>query len=101
MAFLRYLLDTNILLAVIHDNPLGQYITATYPLRRQRVRPLLCIVSEGEIRSLAAQFGWGAAKMQALEQMLLLDLDLIDVSATGIIEAYVKIELASLAHPPG
>jgi len=95
-----YLLDTNIILALVRDRQFGKFIQSTYGVMHQSDRPLLCIVSEGEIRSLAAQFGWGAVRMQALEQ-LLLDADVVDLSQPGLVQAYVEIELASLAHPPG
>jgi hypothetical protein len=57
MAAALYLLDTNILLALIRNGPLGQYIDATYALRNQASKPLIIAVTKGEIRSLARQFG--------------------------------------------
>src|SRR5258708_19717346 len=95
-----YLLDTNIILALVRDRPFGKFIQSTYRVMHQPDRPLLCIVSEGEIRSLAAQFGWGAVRMQAL-QKLLLDADVVDLSQPGLFQPYVNIDLASPPHPPG
>lgn len=95
-----YLLDTNILLALIRGSRLGQYIDATYRLLQQLNRPLLCIVSEGEMRSLAVQFRWGPRKVQAMER-LLLQVRIWDLSRAGIIPAYVQVDLASRAYPAG
>src|SRR5437016_1953256 len=95
-----YQLDTSILLALIRDRQLGRYIEATYQLQQQTNRPLLCIVSDGEIRSLAARLGWGPRKVQAMEQ-LLLRLTIWDLSRRRVVQAYVEIDLASRAHPTG
>ncbi len=95
-----YQLDTSILLALIRDRQLGRYIEATYQLQQQTNRPLLCIVSDGEIRSLAARLGWGPRKLQAMEH-LLLRLTIWDLSRHGVVQAYVEIDLASRAYPAG
>jgi predicted nucleic acid-binding protein len=70
MASPLYLLDTNILVALIRAGPLGQFIDATYKLHGQPYKPLICVVTKGEVRSLARQFGWGATKRQALADLV-------------------------------
>ena len=62
-----YLLDTNILLHLIRGKSTGVYIDATFQLRQQLYTPLICVVTHGEIWSLARENGWGQAKRLALE----------------------------------
>jgi hypothetical protein len=47
------LLDSNILLQYIRANPLAIVIEARYALRSASPVPLISIVSEGELRTLA------------------------------------------------
>lgn len=70
LASLRYLLDTNILVAYIRAGDLGRWIEAAYQLRSTPMIPLVSIVTHGEIRSLALQRGWGAARIRALDALL-------------------------------
>jgi tRNA(fMet)-specific endonuclease VapC len=95
-----YQLDTSILLAVIRNGQLGRYIEATYQPLQPPDRPLLCIVSAGEIRSLAARLGWGPRKLQTMERLLFWS-DIWDLSRAGVVQAYVDIDLASRAHRAG
>jgi hypothetical protein len=48
-----YLLDTNILVAYVRAGPLGESIESTYGLRQPGFKPLICVVSVGEMLSLA------------------------------------------------
>jgi hypothetical protein len=57
-----YLLDTNILVHFVRDDRLGQYINAKYALLMVEPRPLVSIVTVGELGSLAEQLQWGRAK---------------------------------------
>ncbi len=101
MAVPLFLLDTNILVALIRGGQLGQYIDTTYQLRGQPYKPLICVVTKGEVLSLARQFGWQAAKLQALAQLLQNDVVVVDIDQTAVIDAYVEIEWVSHNHPVG
>ena len=48
-----YILDTNILVHFVRDDKLGQYIKAKYALLMGEPRPLVSIVTVGEMGSLA------------------------------------------------
>lgn len=48
-----YLLDTNVLLFLARGGALGQHIDARFGLRAARQRPLVCVVSHGEVWVLA------------------------------------------------
>ncbi len=54
-------------------------------------------MSKGEIYSLAIQFGWGAKKLQALDE-LLRKLPLVDINDERIIREYAEIEAYGLGR---
>jgi predicted nucleic acid-binding protein len=83
-------LDTNVLVALVRNNPLGQRIGATLGLRERAERPLISIVSVGESLGLARQFGWEESKVDRLRQ-LLTALVVVDVSRPGVTDRYAEI----------
>jgi tRNA(fMet)-specific endonuclease VapC len=95
-----YLLDTNILLHLIRGKATGATIDATYQLQKHTYTPLICIVTHGEIWTLARENGWGPAKRHALEVMLN-NLVTVDIHSDAVIEAYVEIEYVSRRVPGG
>jgi tRNA(fMet)-specific endonuclease VapC len=90
-----YLLDTNIIVALMRANPLGRFIEATYGLRAPLNRGLISVVTVGEMLSLARQFGWGGGKVNALEA-LLDQLVWIDINDHQILDAYGELDHESL-----
>ncbi|MBV9852862.1 MAG: type II toxin-antitoxin system VapC family toxin [Armatimonadetes bacterium] len=86
-----YLLDTNILLAYVRYGLLGRYIEATYHLYTLQPSPIISIVTEGEIRAPALKFGWGSAKVAAL-QRLLNALTVVPLPFRNAIDAYATID---------
>lgn len=64
-----YLLDTNILVHLVRRDALGQTILANYALLTLEPKPLISIVTDGELRSLTYQFAWGE---QRIDQALFL-----------------------------
>jgi predicted nucleic acid-binding protein len=101
MASPLYLLDTNILVALIRAGPLGQFIDATYQLRGQPHKPLICAVTKGEVRSLARLFGWGSGKRQALLDLVQNELVSVDIDQPAILDAYEELDWVSLNWPGG
>lgn len=95
-----FLLDTNIVLALVRGGPLGTYVDERFGLRAARERPLVSVVTHGEIRVLARRNGWGERKMKALDNALD-NLVTVDISHPSVIDAYVEIDLFSQAHPDG
>lgn len=95
-----FLLDTNVLLALIRGKALGRYIDVTHRLRDRLNRHLVCVVSHGEIWTLADQNGWGDEKCDALRVMLD-NLVTVDISSQAVIDAYVEVVRAARSSPGG
>ena len=66
-----YLLDTNILVHLVRRDALGQEILANYALLTIEPKPLISVVTDGELRSLTYQFGWGEQRVD--QALFLLD----------------------------
>lgn len=97
-----YLLDTNILVHYIRRDDLGQQIEAVYGLLVTPIVPLLSIVTEGEVRSLAIQWSWGAPRLQQLNFLLSL-FSVVSLDYNGLISAYAVIDAhsKSIGHAMG
>jgi tRNA(fMet)-specific endonuclease VapC len=95
-----HLLDTNVVLALVRGNALGHRIDAQFGLRAARNRPLLCVVSIGELRVLAREHRWGSAKLSALQEAID-NLVVVDISVPVVLDAYVELDVASQRHPDG
>jgi hypothetical protein len=54
-----YLLDTSVILPLVRGSALGRYIDQRFRLRSATQRPLVSVVSLGEVRVLAARNGSG------------------------------------------
>lgn len=89
-----YLLDANILLALVRDNDLGKYLDATYGLTTRANVSFVCIVTVGEMYALAMKFKWGAAKQTVLNAVLNRYL-WIDLDDPALLHAYAEIDAAS------
>jgi predicted nucleic acid-binding protein len=92
----RYLLDTNILVHLIRQDATGQQIRDAYAPLLADPRPVLSVVTDGEIRSLAYQWHWGEAKKEQM-RFLLGYFDRVGVDAPQILEAYAVIDAHSEA----
>ncbi len=62
-----FLLDTNVVLHLVRGNALGKHLATTFDLMNSVHRPLVSVVTHGELRLIAARNGWGADKLNALE----------------------------------
>lgn len=89
-----YMLDTNIIMALVRGRELGRYIDQSYELSQQVHRPLVCIVTHGEIWLLAKYHRWGKAKIDTLK-LTLDNLVAVDISNDEVIQSYVEIDLFS------
>ena len=83
-------LDTNILVAWLRGNALGNYIRKKYELDI-RVSPAVAIVTVGEIYALAKKLAWGHKKEAELAQ-LLSRLVVIDINHEDVIQRYAEID---------
>ncbi len=95
-----YLLDTNIVLALVRGQELGRHIASTFALTSSKQRAFICVVTHAEVRVLARRSGWGDAKLAAL-QVALDGLVTLDINVKEVIDAYVTIDLFSQRHPEG
>jgi hypothetical protein len=65
-----YLLDTNVVLALVRGNALGAYIDTTFGLSKGSRRPAISIVMHGEMRVLASRNSWGGASVRRCRTLL-------------------------------
>lgn len=62
-----YILDTNILVHYVRDGKVWSRIQASYNLLLTQPTPGISVVTIGELKSLALQFQWQAAKRDRLD----------------------------------
>ncbi len=86
-----YLLDTNVLVALIRGKEMGKRIDAQYNLRAELRRCMISVVSVGEMYALAAKLGWGQKKRDTL-QSLLDELVWVDVNHPEVLQSYGEID---------
>jgi tRNA(fMet)-specific endonuclease VapC len=89
-----YFLDTNILVHIVRRNAIGQYLVNRYSLYTVDPRPMISDVTEGELRSLAFQWKWGAEKKAQME-FVLSYFWRIAISTSDVFEAYAVIDAYS------
>ncbi|MBI3682973.1 MAG: type II toxin-antitoxin system VapC family toxin [Acidobacteria bacterium] len=87
------LLDTNILLELVRNKDLGKQISSQFGLADAVHRPLISIVTVGEIWALADQFGLGEPKRDFLRNVLG-TLVVLDISHESVLDAYVEVDRA-------
>ena len=92
-------LDTSILVAYIRANKLANLIESKYKLKTRSSRPLICVVTVGEMWSLTRQFGWGQDKCEQLKQ-LLQELVVVDINSEDILSRYAEIDYNLLNAKP-
>jgi tRNA(fMet)-specific endonuclease VapC len=91
-----YLLDTNILVHLVRGDGVGQHLRNKYSLAFLEPRPLISIVSEGELRSLVYQFRWGMSKAeQAL--FYLSYFKRVSIDQQDVYETYAAIDVYSVS----
>lgn len=95
-----FLLDTNIVLTLVRGNALASFIDSKFGLRASKVRPMISVVTHGEVRVLAGRNGWGDRKLAALQNALD-NLFTVDINHSDVLDAYVEIDLFSQRHHDG
>lgn len=87
------LLDTNVLLHLIRGRAAGRWIDVRYGLRGRPEKPLVSVVSVGELFRIAHRREWGAGRLAALNdlvaEMLVIGLEPEIVRGYGRIGAYL------------
>ncbi len=85
------LLDTNVVVHLLRDNSLGRSIDSRFDLRNRPERPLVSVVTVGELLALAEKLGWGLKKKARLQE-LVRELVVVDVNSQPVLEAYASID---------
>lgn len=85
--------DTNILVHHGRRSPLYEWIEAQYGLLVNQSKPILSIVTVGEILSLAERRGWGGERKQRTKDFIA-QCQVLPLEYPGIIEAYVILDNA-------
>ena len=80
------------MLHLIRANPLGRYVASAFDLRNPDYRPLVSIVTHGELRVIADRNSWGPKKFAALENALAI-LVTSDLASADVLEAYLALAL--------
>lgn len=95
-----FLLDTSVLLLLVRGGPMARYIRAVYQLDELAQRAVVCVVSHGELRAMAARRGWGEDKHRRLLEVLG-DHVTVDLDGEPVLEAYVEADRISRAVREG
>ena len=90
----NYLLDSNILVHMVRESALADYVRQTYQPLLADPRPAISVVTEGELRSLAIQWNWGARKKDQMRFYLQFFLR-VPVDSAIVFEAYEAIDAYS------
>jgi tRNA(fMet)-specific endonuclease VapC len=90
-----YLLDTNVVLALVRQNDLGRFLDATFGVSVNAHQFYVAIVTVGELYALANKFRWGPARRAALA--LQLTPFIVENLDRRMVPAYADIDAASEA----
>ncbi len=86
-----YLLDTNILVHYVRGSDMYQRVEAIYSLTASPARPLISIVSIGELLSLARRWNWGTGKRQIVQE-LFARVSPVSLGFAGVTDAYAELD---------
>lgn len=91
-----WFVDTNILLHVLRRSPLGAHLIDSLQFRARPATPMISVVSQGELLTLATMNAHGKDKRDRLEE-LLNELVIIDVRADDrpLLDRYSALNVAS------
>ena len=89
-----YLLDTNILVHQVRRDAVGDSIKQLYAPLLAEPRPLISVVTEGELRSLGFQVGWGKEKTDQAHYLLTY-FQRATIETDEILQAYALIDTFS------
>jgi tRNA(fMet)-specific endonuclease VapC len=88
------------LLALVRGMELGRFIAQQYRLSEVVRRPLVSVVSHGELMAMAKRNAWGDKKLSSL-RMILDSMVTIDLNDPAILDAYVLVDQANQKVPNG
>ncbi|MBK8566540.1 MAG: PIN domain-containing protein [Saprospiraceae bacterium] len=88
------LFDTNILLHFLRESPLSKRVENELNPFDPSNTLLISVVTEGELRSLGFQNGWGKKRLEKLENELK-DFAVVPIRSRDIIERYAELDAFS------
>ena len=88
---LLYLLDTNILIHFVRADAVWASVRERYQLFAIEPKPLISVVTSGELRSFALQHGWGKAKLEQME-FCLGYFDEVFIDSPPLVHGYATID---------
>lgn len=88
--------DTNILVRTIRGDAVGKLAAEDALALSPAERPLISVVTVGEIKSFAHRLHWGARKISDLDK-LLRELVIADINVAPILDKYAEIDSWSQA----
>jgi predicted nucleic acid-binding protein len=89
-----YLLDTNVLVHYVRSDEVWARIQARYSLLLADPRPMICVVTAGELRSLAFQFNWQALRLSQMD-FIVNYFDWVNIDRRSVLESYALIDAHS------
>ena len=85
----NFVLDTNIVLHYTRINSsVAKQVEDDYGIRGSRLRPMVCVVTLGEIRAFAQ--GWPKSRVDALE-VVLSEMLVIDIGRDDVLAEYARL----------
>ena len=91
------LLDTSIVLHLVRGRATGEALDRSFGLRTRSDRPLISIISVGELLAFAEQRSWGSAKVDRLKE-LVQELIVVDVRNRSVMDRYAEIDTYMVRH---
>ncbi len=88
------LLDTAVLIQLVRGNAAGRKIDQQLELSARSDRPLISVVTVGEVRAFALKLGWGEAKQRQLTE-LVRQLVILDIRDDAVLARYAEIDYYS------
>jgi predicted nucleic acid-binding protein len=86
-----YLLDTNILVHYVRGSAVWERLREEYQLLLIEPKPVICVVTVGEIRSLAYQWQWEEAKRSQMA-FALGYFGIVNINTPDILESYALMD---------
>lgn len=84
------ILDTNILVHYARGSNLARRIEREYKLLQRVSKPIISVVTKGEILALASKFNWGEEKKRAILD-LLSNLVIANINSDAVLNRYAQI----------
>ena len=95
---MNYLFDTNVILYYLTKHTFSEKLeTQLNPLEKGNF-PIISIVTEAELKSLALQRGWGKDKLEKIDTFLNQFLK-VPIQSKDLIDAYAEIDCYSQGKP--